>query len=122
MRNEYATKTIVQIDPYIVADPMTTGSKAKIGEGDMPPVCRNYQYLYTGQNIDVREFDLDFNLAWAQVIQGQGTGNKATEDVKIDSEKGIIIESTDHSGGSVTPTGTTESLISNFSSSKNKTS
>jgi hypothetical protein len=62
VRNTYARHTIIQIDPYSIPDPMSTDSSA------LPEVARNYQYIFTGQNIDIKEMNLDFNIAFAEAV------------------------------------------------------
>ena len=74
-RGQYAMKTIIQIEPYRVHDPATTGGKCTVGEGVIAPAMRNYQYIYTGQNIDIKDFGISFNNAFIQSILGQGTAD-----------------------------------------------
>jgi hypothetical protein len=92
IRGQYGTKTIVQITPYIVSDPVSTGGKCNIGEGVISPAMRNYQYIYTGQNIDVKDFGISFNNAFIQSMLGQGTGDskkaKVTETAQVDAGGG----------------------------------
>ena len=85
-RGQYATRTIIQIEPYRVHDPVSTGGKCNVGEGVIAPAMRNYQYIYTGQNIDIKDFNISFNNAFIQSMLGQGTS---------DSKKAKVEEVTD---------------------------
>ena len=87
LRGQYGTKTIIQITPYRVADPVSTGGKCEIGEGVIAPAMRNYQYIYTGHNIDVKDFQISFNNAFIQSMLGQGTDN--SKKAKIDASKNV---------------------------------
>ena len=75
MRNIYASNTIIQIYPYKVLDSIATKSKVLPGEKGMPPPVRNYQYQYSGQNLDIQELQLNFNNALYQAWTGVSTGN-----------------------------------------------
>ena len=75
MRNMYASNTVIQIHPYKVLDSIATKSKILPGEKGMPPPVRNYQYQYSGQNLDIQELQLNFNNAFFQALTGQSTGN-----------------------------------------------
>ena len=90
IRGQYGRKTIIQIQPYRVHDPATTGGKCTVGEGVIAPAMRNYQYIYTGHNIDVKDFGITFNNSFIQSILGQGTENQASQKVtpKKNTEQG----------------------------------
>ena len=109
-RGQYATKTIIQIEPYRVNDPVTTGGKCNIGEGVVAPAMRNYQYIYTGQNIDVKDFGIQFNNAFIQSMLGQGVGDSK----KAKVEKGSDVGSS--------PTNSEESALTSASSDQIATS
>jgi len=84
-RGQYGMHTIIQITPYRVNDPVTTGGKCEIGVGVTAPAMRNYQYIYTGQNIDVKDFAISFNNSFMQSMIGQGTGD--SKKAKVDESK-----------------------------------
>jgi hypothetical protein len=90
MRGQYARKTIIQIEPYRVADPVTTGGICKVGEGVIAPAMRNYQYIYTGYNIDIKDFAVAFNNSFIQSMLGQGTADQAT--LKVDKKDTSVEE------------------------------
>ena len=75
MRNLYSSNTVIQIYPYKVLDSIATKSKVLPGEKGMPPPVRNYQYQYSGQNLDIQELQLNFNNAFYQALTGVSTGN-----------------------------------------------
>ena len=103
IRNMYPSHTIIQIDPYLVTDPVATDGDAKPGDGNARPAIRNYQYIYTGQNIDILNLGIQFKNAFFMAITGQGTGNSgASKDsikAKTSSSAGGLKAKDDMTGG-----------------------
>ena len=89
MRNEYASKMVVQVDPYVTVDPVATTATVLPGEGDVPPVARNYQYQYTGQNVDILDLAIGFNNAFFQTVMGMGTGNDGSSKESVTANDAI---------------------------------
>ena len=78
IRNKYARKTIIQIDPYKVVDPEVTGGQAKPGQDGIRNVARSYNYIYSGQNLDIRNLQLNFNNSFLLAMTGVDTENKGS--------------------------------------------
>jgi len=109
IRNMYPSHTIIQIDPYLVTDPVATDGDAKPGDGNARPAIRNYQYIYTGQNIDILNLGIQFKNAFFMAITGQGTGNggssKDSIKAKTSSSSGGLKAKDDMTGGGAQGTG-----------------
>jgi len=86
IRNQYARKTIIQIDPYKVVDPNITGGKAKPGVDGIRNVARSYGYIYSGQNTDIRNLELSFNNAFLMAMSGLDMENATSNKGKDEKE------------------------------------
>ena len=91
MRNEYASKMIVQITPYMTIDPVATTATCLPGEGDIPPVARNYQYQYTGQNLDIKDLQITFNNAFFMAVMGLGTDNAGSSKESVNAAEEVVV-------------------------------
>lgn len=107
-RNKYARKLIIQIDPYKVTDPEVTGGTSKPGDNGTRPVARSYEYIYSGNNLDIINLDLSFNNAYKQAMTGVGTSNDSQEDPKIDNTAKVSPDSGSQQDGHSAISGTSE--------------
>lgn len=106
IRNKYARKTVIQIDPYKVVDPEVTGGKSKPGENGLRNPARSYSYIYTGQNLDIRNLDLTFNNAFIMAMSGIGTSNEGSENPIIEeTEANVSPESGNQQDGEAVVSG-----------------
>jgi len=106
IRNKYARKTIIQIDPYKVVDPEVTGGKSKPGENGLRSPARSYSYIYTGQNLDIRNLDLTFNNSFIMAMSGIGTSNEGSENPIIkETDANVSPESANQQDGAATVSG-----------------
>jgi len=90
IRNKYARHTLIQIDPYKVVDPEVTGGKAKPGQNGVRNVARSYDYIYSGQNLDIRNLDLTFNNSFILAMAGVATGNASADQAIIPEEESNV--------------------------------
>jgi hypothetical protein len=69
---DYAKKITYRVVPYYVHQSIFSNpSSAPVGYSElMKTVVKEYQYIYTGQNVDVLKFDININnLFYAGLIQ-----------------------------------------------------
>lgn len=90
LRNCYGKEIIVQIDPYKVVDPEVTGGKSKPGENGTRPPARSYEYIYSGQSVDIKNLDLTFNNAFLQAMTGLDTKNASSEEPVVKENKNYV--------------------------------
>lgn len=96
IRNVYARELTVQIDAYKVADPDVTGaSNAKPGTNGIPSVARSYEYLYTGQNLDVVNLNLSFDNAFMQTLSRLSTENYTAENPNQQPNEQTVVANPD---------------------------
>jgi len=106
IRNKYARKTVIQVDPYKVVDPEVTGGKSKPGENGLRNPARSYSYIYTGQNLDIRNLDLTFNNSFIMAMTGIGTYNEGSENPIIkETEANVSPESGNQQDGAAVVSG-----------------
>jgi hypothetical protein len=106
IRNKYARKTVIQVDPYKVVDPEVTGGKSKPGENGLRSPARSYSYIYTGQNLDIRNLDLTFNNSFIMAMSGIGTYNEGSENPIIkETEANVSPESGNQQDGAAVVSG-----------------
>jgi hypothetical protein len=60
---DYGKKITYRVVPYFIHQSIFANpNSAPIGYGElMKQVCKEYQYIYTGQNVDVLKFDININ-------------------------------------------------------------
>lgn len=60
---DYAKKITYRVVPYFIHQSIFSNpSSAPVGYSElMKKVCKEYQYIYTGQNVDVLKFDININ-------------------------------------------------------------
>ena len=86
VRNCYSRKTIVQIDPYKSSETQATGSNIKPGDNGLRKVARSYNYIYSGQNLDIKNLDLSFNNAFILAMTGVETKNATSDEPTVNQE------------------------------------
>lgn len=107
-RNKYARKLIIQIDPYKVTDPEVTGGTSKPGDNGTRPVARSYEYIYSGNNLDIINLDLSFNNAYKQAMTGVSTSNDSQNDPIVDDNATVSTDSGSQQDGHSAISGTSE--------------
>lgn len=81
LRNSYATKTIYHVKPYSYYN--SKHPNLPYGTPDGP--VKEYNYIYTGKNVDILDFNIEFNTAYytAKVVDRD---NKETTNASAGAE------------------------------------
>lgn len=88
-RNTYAKKITYYVDTYTIQHNLYPGTK-KLTEDRIQP-RKEYNYLFTGKNVDILNFNLDFNTTYYVAVstdlnKNSSTSNSATVKQKDDQE------------------------------------
>lgn len=94
---DYAKKITYRVVPYLVHESIfANSSSAPIGYGElMKTVVKEYNYIYTGQNVDVLKFDININGLFYTGVnpkpenEGATTGN---QDQRLGEKKNSTTE------------------------------
>lgn len=88
---DYPKKVTYRVVPYYVHQSIFSNvTSAPVGYYElMKTVCKEYQYIYTGQNVDVLKFDIEINnLAYSGIKDsGENTGSKTDNQDQKNAEK-----------------------------------
>lgn len=93
--NRYAKKVTYHIDKKII--PQTKNPEAPLGGPNV--ICKDYQYIYTGKNQDILNFDLNFDTQFYVVnpanaanadITAQNNAQTPSESIDIDDGNRVL--------------------------------
>jgi len=88
---DYPKKITYRVVPYYVHQSVFSNVTASpVGYHElMKTVCKEYQYIYTGQNVDVLKFDIEINNLFYSGIKdtGENTGSKTSNQDAKGAEK-----------------------------------
>lgn len=78
-------KFIYRVVPYLADSShfLPPNEKRKGTEADKAQVCKEYNYLYSGKNIDVLNFDINFKAGFYTAINSDGGKNSADKNQKM---------------------------------------
>lgn len=94
---------IYRIKPYRVSASYFLPNNEKLAgtDADKKLVTKVYNYIYSGNNIDIIDFDINFKAGFYTAINADASLNN--EDKKLKEDTGIVVDSKDKNGSQITP-------------------